>query len=549
MQELLDSNESVRRKAAEELAERASNSPTEVASKIPELTGYIRDSVDDMVSMQIAHAISTMCEKSPGVERMYSGNIMGTLEFLSSRSMTEDDSETLINATVTFLFNTQVPQLIADPSFLKGSLPIIFKYLKKEGAARWPAYRVVAQVSSENPKIFEDYVGVIIELVGKGSTELSPPLMFLYKFRPTEFQSRIDTLVQIYLTDTNARSLVLSLFLEISRDRPDLLEPHLGIFVNGLNSPTTASMNASIMSEIARSNPGVVYPHLDSVKQSVDYVDALRYTVPNLLGLIGRMSEDVAREVLPFLAELLEDADQNLAIMVLLEFKNLGDMNRELIEPYMGLIRKYAEDPQNYVRDQANHIIDFMEGRDLRSLSFQIEQHNALIREAALSVGSLKEYVDQNVEMLKYFIADVMKKLPVPTKFSTEGRVRKTLNLYFTCGLQNERCLYPEDRPFVTETKTWNKWLKIAMSAVRIGKSVIFPVESGDAVDAVREAYDAYKDKDDKDFLAYISEPFLTAEEQDNLVNQLRDAQFFDVFNYIPETAEWACIMCNPPVQ
>jgi hypothetical protein len=85
------------------------------------------------------------------------------------------------------------------------------------------------------------------------------------------------------------------------------------------------------------------------------------------------------------------------------------------------------------------------------------------------------------------------------------------------------------------------------MSAVRIGKSIIFPIESGDAVDAVREAYDAYKDKNDKDFLAYISEPFLTSKEQDNLVNQLRDAQFFDVFNYIVETADWACIMCHPP--
>jgi hypothetical protein len=162
-------------------------------------------------------------------------------------------------------------------------------------------------------------------------------------------------------------------------------------------------------------------------------------------------------------------------------------------------------------------------------------------------VGSLKEYVDQNVEMLKYFIADVVKKLPVPTKFSTEGRIRKTIHLHFNCGLQFERCLYPEDRPFITESKDWNKWLKIAMSAVRIGKAIIFPIESTDAVDAVREAYEAYKEKGDRDFLAYIGEPFLTSKEQDNLVNQLRDARFFDVFNYVPETGEWACLMCNPP--
>ena len=213
----------------------------------------------------------------------------------------------------------------------------------------------------------------------------------------------------------------------------------------------------------------------------------------------------------------------------------------------MDIIKKCANDPQKYVRDQANTIIDFYEGRDLRTLAFQIEQQNKLIREAALTVGSLKEYVDQNVEMLKYFIADVVKKLPVPVKFATEGRIRKTIHLHFTCGLKHERCLYPEDRPFITESKDWNKWLKIAMSAVRIGRAIIFPIESDDAVDAVREAYEAYKDKDDKDFLAYIGEPFLTSTEQDNLVNQLREARFFDVFNYVPETGEWACLMCNPP--
>jgi hypothetical protein len=549
MQKLVDADESVRRKAAEELVVRAADSTSEVAAKIPELLGIIRESSDDMVSMQIAHAISIMCEKSPGIERTYSGNIMGTLEFLSTRPMTENDSETLINAAATHLFNTQVPQLTADSSFLKSSLPLLFKYLKKEGSARWPAYTVVARVAAENPKILEDYVGVIIEMVARGSVELSPPLMFLYKFKPVEFHSRLDKLMQVYQNDTNLRSLLSSIFLEISKDKPDLLEPHLGIFVNGLNSPTTGSINASIMSEIARSNPAVVYPYLDSVKQSVDFVDALKYTVPNLLGLIGQMSVDVAQEILPFLAELLDGAEQNLAVMVLVEFRNMAEMNRKLIEPYMDLIRKYADDPQKYVRDQANGIIDYMEGRDLRTLAFQIEQQNALISEAALTVGSLKDYVDQNVEMLKYFIADVVKKLPVPVKFSIEGRISKTLKLHFTCGFQHERCLYPEDRAFVTETKAWNKWLKIAMSAVRIGRAIIFPIESGDAVDAVREAYHAYKEKDDKDFLAYISEPFLTSEEQDKLVNQLRNARFFDVFSYVPETGEWACLMCNPPGQ
>jgi hypothetical protein len=302
-----------------------------------------------------------------------------------------------------------------------------------------------------------------------------------------------------------------------------------------------------ILSEVARVNPGAVYPHLNELKQSLDHVDALKFTVPQLLGLIGRLSEDVAREILPFLAELLKGADQNVAIMVLSEFRNLGQMNRELLEPYMDLIRRCAEDPQQYVRDQANLIIDIMEGRDLRSLAAQIDEQNALMKEAALTVDSLKEYVDKNVAMLKTFIADIVKKLPIPIRFSTEGRLRETLQLHYVCGIQTERCLYPLERPFVTETKEWSKWLRIAMSAVSIGKAVIFPFETSEAIDSVREAYNLYKTGEEKDFLSYISEPFLTSSEQDKLVTQLREARFFDVFNYDPQTAEWACLMCNPP--
>jgi hypothetical protein len=547
LQGLLDPQEQTRREVAETLVKTATDNPQEIEPQIPELLGIIKQSSDDFVSMQIAHACMLVCEKVPGTDKKYHPSIMGTLEFLSSRDMGEDDSETMINAAASHLFTSQIQVHLGDPEILESSLPLVFKYLKKKGAARWPAYRIVASLSYENPKLLENYTGDIIDLVGQGSKELSSSLMHLYKIRPGEFNSRFDLLVNLYQTDSELRSLLLSVFAEMARANPELLLPHLDLFVGGLRSPAYAPTGTMILGEIARVNPQAVYPHLDELKQSLDYVDSLKFTVPQVLGLIGRLSEDVAREVLPFLAELVVDADQNVTIMVLSEFRNLGQMNRELLEPYMDLIRKCAEDPQQHVRDQANLIIDIMEGRDLRSLAAQIEEQNTLVKEAALTVDSLKEYVDKNVAMLKTFIADIIKKLPVPVRFTAEGRVRKTLQLHYVCGMQTERCLYPLDRPFLTETKEWSKWLRIAMSAVSIGKAVIFPFETSDAIDSVRQAYNLYKTGEEKDFLAFISEPFLTSTEQDKLVAQLREARFFDVFNYDPQTAEWTCLMCNPP--
>lgn len=549
MQNLFDADAQVRREASQELVNQAENSPHEIESQIHELLEVIKTSTDDMVTMQVSLAISTTCEKIPETSKKFTSEIMAVLEFLSAKPLSADSNEIMVTATVTHLFNSQVGLLQSDIQALQKHLPLLFKYLKKGGDARWGAYRVIAQVVPENPRIFKDYVGDLIDLVLSGSKELSGSLLMLYSINPGEFENRLHLLFRLYETDSDLRTLVMSVFLEISRNRPELFKDHLELMVvdlKMLQSPMTATNCTMIMSEVAREYPNAVYPYLGNLKMSVEYVDTLRYTIPNLVGLIGQMSEEVASEVLSFLAELLADADQNLIAMILSEFRNLAELNRELLEPHMPMIRGYLEDPQQIVRNQANLIIDYMEGRDLHTLASQIEQQNAMIREAALSVDLLKEYVDQNVEMLKLFLADVVKKLPVPINFSTEGRLSKTLKLHFTCSLQLEQCLYPEERPFITETKYWHKWLKIAMSAVSIGKAIIFPFEAGEAIDAVRGAYDMYKGKDDLDFLKYISEPFLTAEEQDKLVVQLREARFFDVFNYDASTADWACMMCNP---
>ena len=545
MENLNHDDEAIRREAYDSLNDKAENSPHEIEPRIPELLNYVRINKEELVSMNIAMAISTVCEKIPTTGKKYSKDIIETLDFLSSRDMPDEGEGSLLGAAASYLFRP-LQFLQSDIPSLQEALPVFMTYLKKGGNVSYAPYGVISQVALETPKALEDYAGVIIHLVGQGMTQLTPSLTFLYKFNPESFEENLDTLIRVYQTDATWKSMLLTIFNEIAKKKPELLKPHLKLFIPGLMSPMTGSTVAMMLSEIARVDPEGVYPYLNNVKQSIDYVEALKYTVPNLLGLIGRLSEDVAREILPFLAELLKDADQNVAIMVLMEFYNLGEMNRELLEPYMDLIRGFAGDPEETVRGQADRIIDYMEGRDVRSLAAQIDEQNARIKEIAVSFEALKEYVDKNVEELKSYITQVQKTLPVPSKFSTEGRIKKTLKLHFECSRQDDNCLYPADRPFTTETKIWNRWLKIAMSAVKIGKAMIIPFDSEGAVEAVREAYNAYKDKDDKDFISEFSEPFLTSEQQDNLINQLRKARYFDVFNFDAQTTGWVCMMCKP---
>ena len=153
--------------------------------------------------------------------------------------------------------------------------------------------------------------------------------------------------------------------------------------------------------------------------------------------------------------------------------------------------------------------------------------------------------MDEHVAELKDFLAEIAKKLPIPQEFTSEGRLRKTLKLYFSCGCNNDRCLFPSDRAFTTETKEINKWIKVAVSAVKLGTSIASG-SAGDAIGNVKEMYQDATGQADENFLAIVNEPFLTSVEQDYLINQLRDARYFDFFNYEAQSANWCCMMCKP---
>lgn len=61
-------------------------------------------------------------------------------------------------------------------------------------------------------------------------------------------------------------------------------------------------------------------------------------------------------------------------------------------------------------------------------------------------------------------------------------------------------------------------------------------------IGAIQEMYNGYKTKDDKDFTTFISQPFLTSAEQDKLINQLRDGDFFSKMEYDAQLGNWVLL-------
>ncbi len=526
-----------------ELQRLVESNPSVLVNEISNLLSVSFEFEDQFTSFNILSSVNIVCQSIPQAVDLHFSSIMDALDRLSQMQLRDEDMLGMARVMLMGLVHTKFQM---DPSLLQVHAPVLFRLMNAGGSVAGIASAPLTQAVFNSPQVVAPYVEEIFKAIKNGNETLISALVTMYNYNREGFEREYDTLIELYQTNMTYRSTLLSILAEVSKGNGALAVPHLDKFAPALQVMATSSMAVIIFTEAAKVAPEEVAKYVDQMVAAIGFQPHLGYTVPNILGIIGQKVPEMAPVYLEKLWQLSQTVSDEMLPMVLSEMRNLGETNPQLLEPYIQGIRTLEGHDQEHVRDNARAIVDMYEGRTLRTLAMSIEEQNRKIREAVKSTEDLMKYVDENISMLKDFIAEINKKLPTPRKFSTEGRIRKTLILHFVCEGTSPNCLFPEDRPFTTETKDWNKWLKIAFSGIKLGKSLIVPASAGDAVSAVKDAYEAYKEKYDKDFLAYISEPFLTSQEQDSLVNQLREAKFFNIFNYDAQTAHWICTMCTP---
>ena len=495
---------------------------------------------DRMRSFAIFKRIHEVLQTNPLEVENHFEIIVNTIEQIVDMHLSDEDP---LHGAGTMFFTLIIPKFMADPMLVDRYARFLLKLMSEGGTFGQLAASPVTQAAQNRPKVIAPYVKELFEAIKAGNDVLLVALYGLYPHNKEGFEEEFQTIMDLYRTKPGQKSIILKVIGDIASSKPELVKPHLEEFLQDLHGMGTSYQALVIFTEVAKVDTAAVEPFIDNIYAEVDNQPHMAYSVPNLLGLIGR--ERRTAEMLERLMTLIKKVPEEALPMLLAEVRNLGEGDTSLLDRYIDEIRSLESHQQEGVRDQARMIVDLYEGRSLRTLELSIEEQNQRIAEAVKTTDDLRRYVDENVSELKEFIAQINKKLPIPKRFSTKGRIRKTLILEFVCEGKSPNCLFPDDRPFTTETKDWNKWLKIAFSGIKLGKSLIVPASGGDAISAVKDAYDAYKEKYDKDFLAYIKEPFLTSKEQDNLVNQLRESKFFNVFNYDAQTANWVCTMCN----
>jgi hypothetical protein len=199
-------------------------------------------------------------------------------------------------------------------------------------------------------------------------------------------------------------------------------------------------------------------------------------------------------------------------------------------------------------------------------LETKMESMNTAIKEVCHSVEDVEAYIDERIREVKQHISDVAKKLPMPVYVKTgkSGMVKSqtTVSLYFVCPQTGFTV--------ITETKEWRRWVKLAFGAACAGSHVFhiattMDVEAlsaglcaagkqlaavhssyaaaknkkGGRIAALKSMYSSEKAQGEEDFDQFVAEPFLTSKEHDRLVEQLREAKFFQQMSYHAETATW----------
>jgi len=301
-----------------------------------------------------------------------------------------------------------------------------------------------------------------------------------------------------------------------------------------------------ILGKIATPHPELVHPSVEKMFPYFVNQPICRVLIPTNL-LIPCASQDPPFYFLKTVEFLsLPDVGPYTILSALSAVQNIvlaDGVEKSIVEEHKETIFMHEAHAQAVVEK----IKDWLAGRSLEtiekrvdSLEQKINEMNDAVKNSCANFDEVKKYIDDNIADVKDFVGEIVKKLPKPSQLVIiDGTVKKTLRLHFTCA--------KSDYQWTCETSVWKKWLKMGITLGKIGATAL-SVAGGNVgglskgPKLMKEAYELYKSSNDEDFNAWVTQPFLTSDEQDKLIIQLREAGFFEVFTYEAQLGDWVCL-------
>jgi hypothetical protein len=405
------------------------------------------------------------------------------------------------------------------------------------------ARQVMSQLTAVCKSALAHSGAEILELVKAGGNDqlltqfISDPE--IYANNPQAVHDNLDIFMrQNYM-------MMSTIFNNVAGKDASVLIPHVQYFVNQLSQTSNmALLTLMILVAIAKEDPVMMYTqHTTAIwAGSATFPANSSGVLSNYIAAVAGASTAAADDCLVRLVELLERGETAMFPMILSNISNVMKLisSINVLLNLMPRIAKFRSASEVLYTS----IDDFAAGRSLETLTNRVDildaKINALnskVAETCSNMADVIAYVDANMADMKDFLAEVVKKLPKPKRLEVVGTLRKTLILHFECV--NTGYEYG-----ITSTE-WSKWLKMGFSLVKAGQAII-DIGMGNplgilkkGVECVQEIYSAYKTEDDDEFNSYITNPFLTSAEQDQLLEKLRGQGFFEIFDYDNQKAGW----------
>ncbi|KAK7062980.1 Pleckstrin y domain [Halocaridina rubra] len=158
---------------------------------------------------------------------------------------------------------------------------------------------------------------------------------------------------------------------------------------------------------------------------------------------------------------------------------------------------------------------------------------------------TVQHFCEKHLDKIKNYMQKVFVKLPLPVRCGIEERKnKKHAKLYFACQGKGEHCLYNKHF-FTMKTRNPRIWIHLMFLALQARSSVALSTRETQ-VSSLKNCWDILK-CDTKTFVTLVTSAFPSAKDMDMLMHELRNARFFDVFEYNGVEQQWGCFLCNHP--
>ncbi|GMS85080.1 hypothetical protein PENTCL1PPCAC_7255 [Pristionchus entomophagus] len=164
----------------------------------------------------------------------------------------------------------------------------------------------------------------------------------------------------------------------------------------------------------------------------------------------------------------------------------------------------------------------------------------------------VKQFVDNRRSKIRRFVMEVKCPIPVQCTVERSKGSKHHLRIHFACQTRSSHCIFHDDFLFAVKTKspaTWLHLMFLQMQSSSLDHSGEVLPQSSAAFTTLSHCWHCLPPSLTKgrEFVTLVTAQFPNVKEQERLVKELDESNFFDCFSLDPATNQWSCFSCAHP--